>query len=132
MRADNPFTLLAQGKIANVPLIIGANKDEGTLFNSRVPVTLPDSFYEQVLVDTYGATLGPLVEAAYPLTQYQSPYWASSHALGDGLVRADHTVSPRLLWHEIVLTPLGCLWCCDVWCALCRSTASRCPCLKRS
>ena len=124
-----PLKLLAEGKVANVPIIFGTNKDEGTMF-CQCPTTLPDSEYQAFLneqyavfspfpasfllanrvyeswpecvvnsfvITRYGAVLGPLVAAQYPLTAYPSPsgYWAASHAWGDAYVR--HTFAPLLL-----------------------------------
>ena len=41
---DTPTTLLAQGKVADVPVIFGTNRDEGTAFNS-CPVDMPADQY---------------------------------------------------------------------------------------
>ena len=79
---DDPRVLAAAGKLAPVPVMLGFNADEGTLFNSA-PTTLNASLYEAAIATDIGDVLAPSVVANYPLLQYESPWWAICAILRD-------------------------------------------------
>jgi para-nitrobenzyl esterase len=82
----DPMTAFAQGRAARVPMLIGTNHDEFTLFvgiqylrQGRAPL------YPQVLTDTFGAPAGQIAER-YPLDRYGgSAALAYSAAVTDGV-----------------------------------------------
>jgi len=83
----SPEDLASQGKIANVPIMVGTNLNEGTNF-------MPDSFknmtadqYEPFLLSEYGANVGPDVATLYPLSSYESVWWAMDHIWTDLYMR---------------------------------------------
>jgi len=77
-------TALKAGQFIQVPLLNGSNQDEGRLFT--VPAAaLTAAEYPAVLAQTYGATVGPLVEAQYPAADYPQPVLALAAATGDHL-----------------------------------------------
>ena len=61
---------------------MGFNADEGTLFNDA-PTDLNASLYEAAIATDIGPVLAPRVVAAYPLAQYESPWWAICAILRD-------------------------------------------------
>jgi para-nitrobenzyl esterase len=80
----SPMSLVKAGTFAKVPLLIGTNHDEGTLFTMLAGMTLLTTAQYIALVDsTFGATLGPLVLSEYPATSYGSPALAFADLLGD-------------------------------------------------
>lgn len=79
----DPLTAARQGKAARVPVLIGTNHDEFTLFaatqylrSGRMPK------YPAVLDGIFGADANRVV-AQYPLSRYQSPALAYSAAVTD-------------------------------------------------
>jgi para-nitrobenzyl esterase len=72
---------------AHVPLIIGTNRDEGTLFESMAAPT--ESDYQKGCNDEFGANFGPQVYAKYPSTMFGSPKAAASAVLGDSFFVCD-------------------------------------------
>ncbi|WP_306323256.1 MULTISPECIES: carboxylesterase/lipase family protein [unclassified Streptomyces] len=85
-----PSTAIAEGRSAHVPVLNGANKDEGTLFaygaydGQGKPLTA--QAYPKALTDTYGEETGEKALRAYPLTDYASPTHAYAAAQGDQLM----------------------------------------------
>lgn len=79
---DDPRALLAAGKVQPVPIILGFNANEGTLFDSA-PQDLNASDYEAAIAARIGAALAPTIAAAYPPGAYASPWWAISAVMGD-------------------------------------------------
>ena len=79
---DFPEKLAAAGKIHNVPVLLGSNRDEGTLF-THAPHDLNASNYKGYLEQRFGKDLGDTVYKQYPLANYESPWWAVSHVIGD-------------------------------------------------
>jgi para-nitrobenzyl esterase len=69
----DPMTAFAQGEAAKVPILIGSNRDEFTLFVAleylRLGKDLTPGEYPQQLSATYGADAGA-VAAHYPLDRY--------------------------------------------------------------
>ncbi|MEU7584004.1 carboxylesterase family protein [Streptomyces sp. NPDC041068] len=72
---------------ARVPVLNGANSDEGSLFafsrydGQGKPLTAGQ--YPQALTDAYGPELGGRVLTAYPLTEHASPTHAYGATVGD-------------------------------------------------
>lgn len=78
----DPRALAAAGAIAPVPVLMGFNADEGTLFNNA-PTDLNATQYEAAIATDIGPVLAPQVAAAYPLAEYESPWWAICAILRD-------------------------------------------------
>ncbi len=65
---DDPMTILAEGRQNDVPLIVGANRDEGTMFTmmSKLPRSIDEMKAKLVenLGESHAATIGELYPAA--------------------------------------------------------------------
>ena len=79
---DDPRVLVRDGKVAPVPVMLGFNADEGTLFNSA-KTDLNASGFIGAIADFVGPVVAPTVAAQYPLQDYESPWWAICAMLGD-------------------------------------------------
>jgi para-nitrobenzyl esterase len=79
---DDPRVLAAAGKIANVPVMLGFNRDEGTLF-APSDYTLNASDYEQAISTWIGADMAADVAGEYPPANYSTPWWALTAILRD-------------------------------------------------
>ena len=79
---DDPRVLFAAGKVASVPVLLGFNHDEGTLFNSA-PTNLNASQYVGALATIIGNALAEEVAAEYPLAAEESAWWAICSVLRD-------------------------------------------------
>lgn len=85
-----PFEAYAKGAAARVPVLNGANQDEGRLFAfgqfdaSGTPLTA--ELYPVVVKAVFGADRGERVLARYPLSDYPSPTIAYGTAFGDYLM----------------------------------------------
>jgi para-nitrobenzyl esterase len=71
---------VAAGDYTRVPLLIGANHDEGRTFAQGF-TALTEQRYEQFITQLYGAR-APAILARYPWSSYPSPYTAA-YAIGD-------------------------------------------------
>eukprot|EP00040_Diaphanoeca_grandis_P032805 m.199629 g.199629 ORF g.199629 m.199629 type:complete len:567 (+) comp32741_c0_seq2:175-1875(+) len=84
----HPRVLAANGKIHDVPILLGTNRDEGTLFVGD-PDKINASTYTQAVTEIFGAALAPKVIQQYPPTRYpatkvaSSAWWTLSHVFGD-------------------------------------------------
>ncbi|TFV58294.1 carboxylesterase family protein [Mycobacterium sp. PS03-16] len=83
----DPMRVIAEGRAARVPVLIGANRDEFTLFVAMRHLQQADSYtaerYPQLLVETFGPDAAA-VGAHYPLERYSSVALAYSAAVTDG------------------------------------------------
>jgi para-nitrobenzyl esterase len=84
----NPVAVFADGRAATVPVMIGTNRDEFTLFVALQYLRLGSNYtadqYPQLLAETFGADAGA-VQEHYPLTGYDSVPLAYSSAVTDGV-----------------------------------------------
>jgi para-nitrobenzyl esterase len=80
---ESPRASLDAGRTLKVPVIVGTNGDEGTLFTIGVPLKRELGF-NWVVGKLYGASADK-VKAAYPLKDYASPKAAFDALLGDGV-----------------------------------------------
>jgi para-nitrobenzyl esterase len=78
-----PRQLLAEGRYAKVPLMLGANRDEGTIFTLQAKIDTPEQYEAAVNVRAPGKA-EPLLRA-YPAKDFASPKAAFSRLLGDSL-----------------------------------------------
>ncbi|WP_251020276.1 carboxylesterase/lipase family protein [Streptomyces sp. ISL-98] len=84
-----PATAYATGRSARVPVLNGANSDEGRMFafgqfdGRGEPLTAAQ--YPAALTRAYGPELGAKVLARYPLRDHASPTLAYGAAMGDRL-----------------------------------------------
>ncbi|MFI6939000.1 carboxylesterase/lipase family protein [Streptomyces sp. NPDC050418] len=101
---EQPTEAFASGAAAGIPVMNGANQDEGTLFAfgqydaTGRPLRAAD--YPKALEDFAGAELAPEVERRYPLAAFGSPTLAYGAVLGDQLMacpalRLDRTLAAR-------------------------------------
>ncbi|EPX60330.1 putative carboxylesterase [Cystobacter fuscus DSM 2262] len=78
-----PRQLLAEGKYARVPLLLGSNRDEGTIFTLQAKIDTPEQYEAAVNVRVPGKA-EPLLRA-YPAKDFTSPKAAFSRLLGDAM-----------------------------------------------
>jgi para-nitrobenzyl esterase len=78
-----PRQLLAEGKYAKVPLLLGTNGDEGTLFTMKAKLDTAEQYEEAVRVRSpqHAEELLRL----YPAKSFASPHAAYDHMLRDAL-----------------------------------------------
>ncbi|MFJ9041676.1 carboxylesterase/lipase family protein [Streptomyces sp. NPDC102406] len=87
---EQPAAAIAAGRSARVPVLNGANQDEGRLFaygaydGQGRPLTA--EAYPKALVDAFGPEAGARALTAYPLSDYPSPTYAYAAAAGDQLM----------------------------------------------
>jgi para-nitrobenzyl esterase len=81
---DQPDKLLAAGKFAKVPVIIGSNKDEATLFFVIGLMVNTDADY-LALVEGIFPGQGAKILAQYPSATYGSAKAAATAAVGEGV-----------------------------------------------
>lgn len=86
---DDPRALAAAGKIAPVPILLGTNYDEGTIFTKGSHQLAGGQEYLDAIAAVIGADLAPTIAVQYPPTLYNgtlsasSAWWTLSHVLGD-------------------------------------------------
>jgi para-nitrobenzyl esterase len=81
---DQPGNLLAAGMFSKVPIILGSNKNEGTIF-FKIGLTVTSDADYLALVDGMFAGKGAEIVAQYPSASFPSPQDAATEAIGDGL-----------------------------------------------
>jgi len=93
---DHPRTSFDIGDFAEVPYLLGANKDEGTLFFvGSTPITT-NAEYQAVLLEQYGP-YAAAISAMYPVNAYASPQDALIRVFGDSrLVCSTYDVARRV------------------------------------
>jgi para-nitrobenzyl esterase len=93
--------VLARGDAAPVPLLIGANADEGAFFvlaaHEYNDAPLDAANYVDRLRVAFGAERASRVAAQYPRSAYASPADALAAAVGDGLVACPTYAAARLV-----------------------------------
>eukprot|EP01012_Entosiphon_sulcatum_P012442 TRINITY_DN1779_c0_g1_i1.p1 TRINITY_DN1779_c0_g1~~TRINITY_DN1779_c0_g1_i1.p1 ORF type:complete len:532 (-),score=62.86 TRINITY_DN1779_c0_g1_i1:90-1685(-) len=86
--SEIPQTLLQKGQFNPVPILVGANRDEGTIFHD-LPKTLTSAEYDKFLNDNFGVLRAILVKSVYTPSKYSPTacctqfYWAANHLIGD-------------------------------------------------
>jgi para-nitrobenzyl esterase len=83
----DPIAAIADGHAARVPVIVGSNRDEFTLFVALQYLRgrqYTDAQYPQLLAETFGPDAAA-VEAHYPLARYGGAPLAYSAAVTDGV-----------------------------------------------
>jgi para-nitrobenzyl esterase len=78
-----PRQLFAEGRYARVPLLLGANQDEGTIFTLQAKIDSPEQYEAAVHVRAPGKAEELL--RAYPAKDFASPKAAFSQMLGDAM-----------------------------------------------
>jgi para-nitrobenzyl esterase len=78
---DVPFKLIIQGRGKEIPLIMGVNSDEGTLFSYFIGIE-NEADYEDWLWATFGFFASPMLRH-YPAGEYEEPWLAAADIMGD-------------------------------------------------
>ena len=81
---DQPGNLLAAGTFAKVPIILGANKNEGTIF-FKIGLTVTNDADYLTVVESIFPGAGAKVVAQYPSSSFPTAGDAAADAIGDGL-----------------------------------------------
>ena len=82
---DDPRNLASEGRVHNVPVLLGSNKDEGTYF-VNIPRNISTSTFHNHLEKMLGKDLAQSAAEHYPPSQYSSPWWALTHLIGDSVM----------------------------------------------
>jgi para-nitrobenzyl esterase len=81
---DQPRTLYESGAFNQVPLIIGATRDEGWIYVDRsFPGVLTAAQYDDAVATEFGAVDAPAILARYPVGDFRTPKHALSQLAGD-------------------------------------------------
>ncbi len=81
---DQPRTLYESGAFNQVPLIIGATRDEGWIYVDRsFPGGLTEAQYADAIAAEFGVLDAPSILAQYPVADFPSPKHALSQLTGD-------------------------------------------------
>jgi para-nitrobenzyl esterase len=83
-----PYTLIQQGAFARMPVIIGTNRDEGTLFERVLTPVTTQADYDGEAMAAFGAQ-GPAVVSHYPASAFASVGDAASAVFGDNAFTCD-------------------------------------------
>ena len=103
---DDPRVLLAQGQAVDIPVIMGFNADEGSMF-VRAPKDLNASAYVGAIGAILGAQQAAAVAAAYPCADYKADlgqsdcWWALAAVERDAMFTCPVTSSAA----ELVAQP---------------------------
>jgi para-nitrobenzyl esterase len=91
-----PRDLFAAGEVAEVPLILGSNTDEGTLFHvGEMPVETEEELVA-ALERRFGEDAAEQIAEAYPVADFASPQAALERVTGDAaIVCATHDTARR-------------------------------------
>lgn len=81
---DTPGNLLADGKFDKIPVIVGSNANEGSLFLLLGNTQIPDEPAFLVFAENVVPGHGAEVVAKYPIATYGSAKAAATAAVGDG------------------------------------------------
>jgi len=81
---DQPGKLLTAGTFAKIPTIVGANKNEGTLF-FKIGLSVTSDADYLALVDGIFVGQGAKIVAKYPSASFPTAQDAAAEAVGDGL-----------------------------------------------
>lgn len=81
---DVPYKMSIVGDGKDIPLIIGTNTDEGTVFTYSYKNYLKtEDEYKNIITQQFGAAFAPTVLAEYPVTEYESPWHAYTDLFAD-------------------------------------------------
>ncbi|HVG84766.1 MAG TPA: carboxylesterase family protein [Vicinamibacterales bacterium] len=115
---DQPRDLIARGLWSSVPVMVGANRDEGwgNFITRSFPNGVSLEQYENWIADEFGANAAAVL-AAYPAADHVSPEEALARLLGDGqfvcearrLARliSDQSIAVYLYSYEYVIPDLS-------------------------
>jgi para-nitrobenzyl esterase len=97
----DPTAALVAGHFHHVPLIIGANRDEGRLFVALhynvVGNALTDAQWPSAVDQYFGPTVGAKVQRVYPLADYPDAGAALGQAVGDAVLACPAVKSAAIL-----------------------------------
>jgi para-nitrobenzyl esterase len=80
-----PLDLLNAGSFPHVPLLVGSNGDEGTLFFAFGGTTIADDAAYKAAVESFYPGKGDAILAHYPSAAYGSAQSAAARAFGDSV-----------------------------------------------
>jgi carboxylesterase type B len=78
------WTRFKSGVITNrVPVMLGFDKDEGTIFIDEVPRNITEAGVNATILSLFGPQLTPAILSFYRYSQFQSPWLLLSEVIGD-------------------------------------------------
>lgn len=81
---DDPNVLIASGAGSDVPVLMGTNADEGTLFLALANLELDETSYAATLNATFGDDAAAVL-AEYPVSNFDDANAAMAAVVGDGI-----------------------------------------------
>ncbi len=97
----NPTAALVAGHFHHVPLIVGANLNEGTLFvalaYNAVGRSITDAQWASAVDQFFGTSVGAKVRHEYPLSDYPDAGAALGQAVGDAVLACPAVASAGIL-----------------------------------
>lgn len=97
----DPTAALVAGHFHRVPMIVGANANEGTLFvalqYNAVGGDLTDAQWASAVDQYFGSVVGAKVQQEYPLADYPDAGAAFGQAIGDAVLACPAVVSAGIL-----------------------------------
>ena len=97
----DPGAALDSGHFHHVPMIVGANRDEGRLFvalhYNLMGDNLTDAQWASAVDAYFGATVGAKVQQEYPLSAYPDAGAAFGQAIGDAVLACPAVASAGVL-----------------------------------
>ena len=92
----SPHAALLKGHVHKGPVILGTNRDEGTMFVNKRHI--PDiAGYKSWALDKFGPILAAKVLKMYPPSNYTSAWFAATRAFGDEAMSCPARETARLL-----------------------------------
>jgi len=97
----DPGAALDSGHFHHVPMIVGANRDEGRLFvalhYNLMGNNLTDAQWAPAVATYFGSTVGAKVQQEYPLSAYPDAGAAFGQAIGDAVLACPAVASAGVL-----------------------------------
>ncbi|MGI6394728.1 MAG: carboxylesterase/lipase family protein [bacterium] len=79
-----PYKMVLDGEGKNIPLIIGTNEDEGTVFTIAYKDYIQtEEQYENIIKTQFGEISAPTILNEYPASEYESPWHAYTDIFAD-------------------------------------------------
>jgi len=97
---DSPENLAKAGKFHKVPILLGTNANEGSIFSQLSHFVTADE-YEADVIQKFGQEIGQQVLSYYPASNFSSPWWASVYLNSDASFSCPARRSARWLSKQV-------------------------------
>eukprot|EP01130_Rhizamoeba_saxonica_P017270 TRINITY_DN8308_c0_g1_i1.p1 TRINITY_DN8308_c0_g1~~TRINITY_DN8308_c0_g1_i1.p1 ORF type:complete len:505 (-),score=106.48 TRINITY_DN8308_c0_g1_i1:1074-2588(-) len=79
---EDPIELMYKGDVLKIPLLVGSNKNEGTIFQNEDLKSITKAEFVQMVKQFFPDSSGAVL-AEYDVNQYPSPWFALTSIFGD-------------------------------------------------